>query len=103
MEKISKEEMDMAFFISRLFSKKQKAIVELCQTNLDRFYHEEHLTEYKTFFTSSEIDYQEYTCLNECKTCKINPYVKLNNQMISGSSPKDVLQQLIKNEKEDQR
>lgn len=84
----------MKSLFSGLFTKKQKLNVELCQNNLDRFLTDETYPLYEKFLAGSHIQMKEYTCLSECKTCRKSPYAKVNGEVITAESPKELVAKL---------
>jgi len=84
----------MPAFLSKLFSSKKKLKVEFCQNNLDRFVDEHSFPLYEEFFSSNTVEYKEYECLSECKTCKQSPYAKVDGQILTADTAGDLLDKL---------
>lgn len=84
----------MPAFFSKLFSTKKKMKVEFCQKNLDRFVDEYSFPRYQEFFSSNRVEYKEYECLSECKTCKQSPYAKVDSQILIADSASELLEKL---------
>ncbi|RFU63838.1 DUF1450 domain-containing protein [Peribacillus glennii] len=89
-----KEEDIVKSFITKLFSKEQKVVVEFCQKNLDRFLTEDNFPLFQDFLAQPSIEYKEFECLSHCRLCKKSPYAQVDGEMIMGESPEDLLQKL---------
>lgn len=84
----------MPTLLSKIFSRKKKLKVEFCQNNLDRFVDKQSFPRYEEFLSSNRVEYKEYECLSECKTCKQLPYAKVDGQIITADTSSDLLEKL---------
>lgn len=85
---------EMPTFLSKIFSSKKKLKVEFCQNNLDQFVDEQSFPRYEEFFSSNRVEYKEYECLSECKTCRQSPYAKVDGQILTADTAFELLEKL---------
>ena len=77
--------------LKKILKKEKKINVEFCQNNIDQFLEEESLRLFQAFINQKHVSMREYTCLSHCELCKEKPYAKVNGDIISAESSKDLL------------
>ncbi|WP_338449268.1 DUF1450 domain-containing protein [Niallia oryzisoli] len=84
----------MKSIMQKIFSKKKKVNIELCQRNLDQFLDEESMLLFQAFFNADQVTVKEYTCLSQCELCKGSPYAKVNGEIITADHVKELISKL---------